>query len=226
MSVMNRTYGATLFWRGTDKAPTGDRVEFFEAAELQRSVLIDGKKVAEKYQGFKRKDVPIAITYQLPEGTPDWAIVALEREIHLWAKDIADGFGTVPSTLDTAAFLDWATPERSASSGLDTEYVKAGLEALKAFVLAKTLNEARSESTAYVFKNFFSTKAICSPKGFNAKATQVLKVLEQVATLLGVFAEDSTSTGYEQLIEAWAKALNEEITALNAVASDESMFGL
>jgi hypothetical protein len=226
MSLINRTYGATLFWRGTDKAPSADKVDFFAPADLQRSTVIDGKKTVEQYKGFKRKDVSIAIQYQVPEETPEWAIVALERVIHLWAKDIADAFGTVPDTLDTASFLEWATPERSAASGLDSEYVKAGLEALKAFVVAKTLNEARAESTHYVFKNFFSAKAIQAPKGFNAKANQVEKVLEQVAKLLAVFAEDPASNGYEQLIDSWAKALNEEILALTAAAADESLFAL
>lgn len=233
-------YAATLFYRGTDKEPTAERAEHFEQAELQRSVVgADGKKVAEKYQGWKRKDLPISVTYELPEGTPDWAKKAVESEIHLYVKSLADGYNwpaavpsedgkslvATPVQLDVASFIDWITPDRS-NDGIDPEFLKAGLAALKGFVLALTGKEDRASAVEYSFKNNFSTKAITSPKGFNVVATQVLKVLPQLGGLLGKFAESDASNGYESLIDTWATKLGEEITALEQGQAEENLFAL
>lgn len=223
---MQKIYSATLFYRGTDKTPDASVIGFFEKQEIQKSATVDGKKVAVKVEGFKRKDVPIAVAYEVPEGTPDFAILALERAIHLWAKDIADSYKDVPATLDTASFIEFLTPERGAASGLDTEYIKAGLAALQQFVLAKTGKAALAESTAYCFKNYFSSKSIMSPKGLNVRAPQVVKVLTQFAGLLQSFAEAAESDGYEQLLDSWGKALTEELTALSEAENSDNLFAI
>lgn len=224
---MQKIYSATLFYRGTEKTPDAAVIGFFEQQEIQKSsVDAEGKKTAVKVAGYKRKDVPIKVAYEVPEGTPDFAILAIERMIHLWAKDIADAYKEVPTTLDTASFVEYLTPERGAASGLDTEYIKAGLAALQQFVLTKTAKPALAESTAYCFKNYFSSKAIMSPKGLNVKAVQVVKVLTQFAGLLQSFAEAPDSDGYEQLIDSWGKALTEEITALSEAENEENLFSV
>lgn len=232
-------YAATLFYRGTDKAPSEERASFFEQAELQRSIVVDGKKVPEKYTGWKRKDLPIAVNYELPEGTPDWVKKAVESEIHLYVKSLADNYNwpaavpsedgktlvAAPVQLDIASFIDWITPDRS-NDGIDPEFLKAGLAALKAFVLALTGKEDRAAAVEYSFKNNFTTKSITSPKGFNVVATQVLKVLPQLAGLLSKFAESEASNGYESLIETWATKLGDEIKALEEGQAEENLFAL
>lgn len=226
MSTVQRTYANTLFYRGTEKTPAAEVIEFFDKTPIQKSSVVDGKKVPSQVEGWKRKDVPIAVAYDVPEGTPDHIILAVERAIHLWAKDIADSYKAVPAALDTASFAEFLTPERGAGSGLDAEFVKAGLAALQQFVLDLTGKAALSESTAYVFKNFFSTKAITSPKGFNVVASQVVTVLHQTTQLLSKFAESEASNNYEPLVDAWSKALLEEITANTAAADTNNLFAL
>lgn len=226
MTNVQRTYAATLFYRGTEKTPAAEVIEHFAKTPIQKSEVVEGKKVATQVEGWKRKDVPIAISYEVPEGTPDHLILAIEREIHLWAKDIADSYKPVPATLDTASFAEFLTPERGAGSGLDAEFVKAGLAKLQEFILALTGKAGVAESTAYVFKNYFSTRSITSPKGYNVVAAQVVKVLTQVAGVLAKFAENEASNGYEALIDAWSKALNDELTANTAVENDELFVAL
>lgn len=224
---MQKTYSATLFYRGTDKTPDASVIAQFAQQEIQKSAIgADGKKAIVKVAGWKRNDVPVAVAYEVPEGTPDFAILAVERLIHLWAKEFADAFKEVPTTLDTAAFIEYLTPERGASAGLDSDYVKAGLEALQRFVLGLTGKPALAESTVYCFKNYFSTKAVTSPKGLNVKATQVVKVLSQFADLISKFADSADSDTFEQLIDSWSKALGDELTALTSAEDEGNLFAV
>lgn len=221
IALVLATYATIFHFRGTDVAPKPEVAEHFEAAEIQKKV--DGQPV--KVAGFKRKSIPAAINYELPEGTPNHLKLAIEREIHSYLKSFADSFQPLPTELDVAAFTDWITPDRASGSGFDKEEIKAAAGKVAEFVLELTKNPGRAEATAYVFQNFFKYTAICSPKGFGAKPAQVSQVLEQIGGLLERFAASQYAAGLDQVVAAWSSALVEEITA-NDTSNTSDLFAL
>lgn len=220
-NLITLTYSTNLWWRGVDTIPEGKK-EFFAPATLSKK--ISGVKT--EYQGFKRKDVPVSIQYNVAADTPAYAIKAIEAQIHLYVKDLADSYQEVPAVLDEAAFIDWITPATGGNDGIDENALKAALAALGQYVTALTGNEARAAGTVFAVKGKFKTAAICSPKGFNVVSTQVPKVLEQLGTLLARFADAEISTGQEECIELWASQLASELALLQQAQENENLFAL